>query len=324
MKKYFQTKCFTCFFVAAVSILPILHVHAQTDIDGIMMYKKYFCAGGMYGNSSWTNYWEGTLKRDNANLGRVSAQSIGIMGNYGINSKLNVLFSVPYIKTKAAQGTLHGLHGLQDLSLWVKWKPIEKDIAKGTFSVFGLAGVSTPVSNYTPDFLPMSIGLQSTTFSGRLIADYWRGDFFATASGTYTYRNNITLDRNSYYTTELHLTDEVEMPNTANFNVRTGYRSSHLIAEAVFNNMNTLGGFDIRRNDMPFASNKMNATTAGLAFKYTFKNIHELSIVGNANYTLAGRNVGQATSYAAGVFYAFNTVKAKKEKKDEKEKASTN
>lgn len=301
-----------------LSVFISRQASAQTDMDAIMMSKNNFCTGAVYGYSSWTNYWEGTLKRDNANLGRVSTQAVSVMGNYGISNKLNVLFGLPYIQTKASQGVLHGQHGLQDISLWLKWMPVEKNISKATISVYGLAGMSAPVSDYTPDFLPMSIGLHSTSFSARLMADYWRGNFFTTASGTFTYRTNITLDRDSYYTTELHLTDEVRMPNTAGFNVRAGYRSTNFIAEAILSNMTTLGGFDIRRNDMPFPSNKMNATTAGAGFKYTFKKVHELSLVGNVNYTIAGRNVGQSISVGAGVFYAFNTAGGSKTVKSSK------
>ena len=132
-------------------------LNAQTGEDAIMMSKKYFCGGAMYGYSSWKNYWEGTFKRDNRNLGTVSAQTISVNGIYGIKNNFNVLFSLPYIQTKASEGTLHGLKGLQDLSLWVKWEPISKSVGKGTFSLFGLGGISFPVSNYTPDFLPMSI-----------------------------------------------------------------------------------------------------------------------------------------------------------------------
>ena len=165
----------------------------------------------------------------------------------------------------------------------------------------------------------MSIGLHSTNLSARVIADYELGKFFITASGTYTYRNNIKISRNAYYDTQLHLTNEVKMPDVASFNFRTGFRSGHLIAEAFVSNNTTLGGFDIRRNDMPFPSNKMNATTAGVGFKYTLKNFHQLSFVGNANYVIAGRNVGQATSFSGGVFYAFNVTGA-----DRKNKKATN
>lgn len=313
MKAFFK-KISAVLFIS-FSMMITKSSFAQTDQDAIMMSKNYFCGGAMYGYSSWKNYWEGTFKRDNLNLGNVSTQTIGAMGIYGIKNNFNVLFSLPYIQTKASAGTLNGLNGIQDLSLWVKWMPLSKSVGKGTLSVFGLAGVSIPVSDYTPDFLPLSIGLHSTNVSARVMVDYEMDKFFVTGSGTYTYRNNITLDRNSYYTTELHLTNEVEMPDVASFNFRTGYRSGHLIAEAIVSNMTTLGGFDIRKNDAPFASNKMNATTAGVGFKYTLKNFHQLSFVGNAGYTLSGRNVGQSTYGSAGVFYAFNVTGSNKKNK---------
>lgn len=288
---------------------------AQTDLDAIMMSKKYFCGGAMYGYSSWKNYWEGTFKRDNQNLGTVSTQMIGVMGNYGIKNNLNVLFNLPYIQTKASEGTLHGMKGLQDLSLWVKWMPVSKSIGKGTFSLFGIGGVSFPVSDYTPDFLPMSIGLHSTNLTARVMADYEVNQFFVTASASYVYRNNIKINRNAYYDTEMHLTNEVKMPDVASFNFRTGYRSGHLIAEAVLSNNTTIGGFDIRKNDIPFPSNKMNATSACVDFKYTLKKLHQLSIIGGGSYVLAGRNVGQSTSFYGGVFYAFNVTGADKKHK---------
>src|SRR6478672_13956805 len=116
------------------------HVTAQTDMDAIMMEKNAFCVGPMYSNSSWKNYWEGTLKRENENLGKVTTQTFGIMGNYGITRKLNALFSVPYVKTKASAGTLHGMEGIQDLSLFVKWRGWEKKMGDGRLSLFGIGG----------------------------------------------------------------------------------------------------------------------------------------------------------------------------------------
>ena len=287
---------------------------AQTDQDAIMMAKNNFCVGGMYEYSSWKNYWEGTFKRDNLNLGKVSSQSYSLMGNYGINDKLNILVGAPYIQTKATAGTLHGLKGVQDISLWVKWLPVEKSLGNGTFSLYLLGGASAPLSNYTADFLPLSIGLRSKTLSGRLLADYQVGNFFATASGTYTLRSNIKIDRTAYYTSELHLTNEVSMPDVAWFNFRTGYRSTYLIAEALLSNLTTLGGFDIRKNDMPFASNKMNAFSAGFNIKYSLKSVPGLSLIGNGNFTLSGRNVGQSNAFGGGVFYILDFTPKKASK----------
>ena len=131
---------------------PFNSVFAQTDIDAIMMEKNAFCVGPMYSYTSWKNYWEGTLKRENLNLGKVSTQMFGLMGNYGISRKLNALFSAPYVKTKASAGTLHGMAGVQDLSLFLKWRPFQKKVGNGRLSVFGIAGVSFPLSNYVADF----------------------------------------------------------------------------------------------------------------------------------------------------------------------------
>ncbi len=281
-------------------------INAQTDADAIMMTKNNFCTGAMYGTSSWDHYWEGTLKRDNANLGTVSSQMVSIMGNYGISDKLNVLFGLPYITTKASAGTLHGQKGVQDLSLWVKWMPIEKQVGKGTLSVYGIGGFSFPVTNYIADFLPLSIGLHTNNLSMRAMVDYQVGNLFATASGTYILRSNITLDRTAYYTTSLHLTDEVEMPNGLSYSARAGYRSSRLIAEAIFNKWDTQGGFDITRNNMPFPSNQMNMATLGVNIKYTLKAINGLSLIGGGNYTLDGRNVGQTTAINGGIFYILD------------------
>lgn len=292
----------------AVSCLALLHLPAaaQTDIDGIMMTKNNFCSGLMYSYSSWTNYWEGKLKRENLNLGRVSTQMIGVMGNYGITDKLNVLFSLPYVATKASAGTLHGLEGIQDLSLYIKWMPIEKKIGKGDFSAYAIGGYSLPVTNYAADYLPLSIGLRSRNISLRAMADYQLGRFFVTGSGTYVQRSNITIDRSAYYTTEMHLTNKVDMPDAVSFNFRAGYRFGGVIAEAVLDNWTTLGGFDITRNNMPFPSNEMNATRLGLNFKYEIAAIQGLSVTGGGNYTIAGRNMGQATSVNGGIFYILN------------------
>lgn len=280
---------------------------AQTDIDAIMMEKNAFCAGGMYTYSSWKNYWEGTLKRSNENIGSITTQMIGVMGNYGVGKKLNLLFNIPYIATKASAGTLHGMSGVQDLSLMIKYRPVNKKIGDARVAVFGIAGGSTPLANYVADFLPLSIGSRSTTAMARLMLDYYyNSKWFATASATYVYRSNIKIDRNSYYTDELILSNEVQMPNAATFNVRAGYRTQWWIAEAVFNNWTTLGGFDMTRNNMPFPSNRMNATALGINLKYVLKKVPQLSLTGGANQIIAGRNMGQSLTANGGVFYVFD------------------
>ncbi|MBS1935007.1 MAG: hypothetical protein JST96_13480, partial [Bacteroidetes bacterium] len=147
---------------------------------------------------------------------------------------------------------------------------------------------------------------------GSFMVDYQLNNWFATASGTYTYRNDITIDRTSYYTTEEILSNKVDMPDVFSYNFRAGYRSDRFIAEAVFDKMITLGGFDIRKNDMPFPSNKMIAEMLGVNGKYNFPWVAGLSLTGGASYTLHGRNVGQATMFNIGVFYILDFSKKAK------------
>ncbi len=276
---------------------------AQTDMDAIMMGKGQLCTGPVYSSSSWTQYWEGTSKRENQNLGQVSTRMFSLMGAYGLKDNLNLLYSVPYVRTRASGGTMAGQQGIQDLSLFLKWMPVEKKLGPGTFSLYTIGGVSFPLSAYTPDFLPLSIGLRSRTLSLRLMMDYQVGSFFATASATQVFRDNIRLDRGEYYTTHLIQSHEVEMPHAANLQLRSGYRGHRLIAELLLNRWVTQGGFDITRNNMPFPSNRMNATSLGCSFKYDATADHALSLVGGASRVIAGRNMGQATAWFAGVFY---------------------
>jgi len=293
---------------------------AQTDIDAVMMEKNGFCVGPMFGYSSWKNYWEGTLKRENLNLGTLSTKVFSVMGNYGINNKLNVLFSLPYVLTKASAGQLNGQEGLQDLSLWIKWKAYSKKVASGRLSLFAIGGYGFPASDYTGDFLPMSIGLESKNLSLRGMADYQSGSWFGTISGTYVVRSNITLDRDAYYTTEMHYSNKVDMPDAASLNIRAGYRNKGLIAEAVFDHWNTLGGFDITRNNTPFPSNEMDMSRIGFNFKYDMPFHPPLSITGNVMTTISGRNVGQATGYNAGIFYVIDFTKKKKTASEDSKK----
>jgi len=309
---FLKVVLFICFLTASIKAI------SQTDIDGIMMAKNNFCTGIMYSNNSWNNYWEGTFKRNNANLGTVSSQVVGVMGNYGIKDNLNVLFSLPYISTKTSASYLDGQNGLQDLTLTIKWMPIEKKLGKGDFSLYGLGAVSIPTTNYVADYLPLSIGMRSNAYSLRLMMDYQVNNLFITGSAAYIMRDNVTIDRTAYYTTQMVYSKQVWMPNMANFNIRAGYRSSKWIAEGVVDIIQTNGGFDIRKNDMPFLSNQMNATRVGSNIKYTFSSIEGLSLIGNAMFTVAGRNIGQTTSLSAGVFYILDFTKKKKVAEEKK------
>ena len=141
----------------------------------------------------------------------------------------------------------------------------------------------------------------------RLIGDYQLNNFFVTASGNYIYRFNIKIDRTAYYTDKMIYSNEVYMPDVFSSKLGLGYRKGELILEGVVDYWNTLGGFDIRKNDMPFPSNNMEMTRAGINMKIPV--LSGLSVIANSFYTLQGRNVGQSISGSLGALYIFGLKK---------------
>jgi hypothetical protein len=191
---------------------------------------------------------------------------------------------------------------------------IRQEIGSGLFSLHAILSGSIPLNGYEADFLPLAIGMQSKSISLRGLLNYQVGRFFVAGAGQYMRRDNVTIDRDSYYTTEMHYTNQVAMPNTTNFLFSTGYRSLKFNAEATLTKITTIGGFDITKNNMPFPSNRMNATMAGAIFKYSLQQLEGLELTAGGNYVLNGRNVGQNTSLFGGVYYVFPVKKDKSDK----------
>jgi hypothetical protein len=297
-------------YLLLVALAPAM-VFAQTLTDGLMMARKNLCTGLLYTHDQWTDYWEGELKRDNGNIGKITTQSIMWVGNYGITDKINVIAMLPYVKTEASQGTLQSMKGIQDLSLGVKYNFFVKEFEHSTFKTFAALNFSMPVSDYTPDFLPLSIGMASKNISYRATT-YFKLEqgWFANASAAYTWRSNVTLDRPSYYTgDQIYLTDEVKMPNVFDVSVSLGYIKNGLQAEVNYMQQNTLGGADIRRQDMPFVSNRMNFSKVGVLGMYYLPKPKGLAVRASGTFTVAGRNVGQSTTLMAGALYTIRFSK---------------
>lgn len=291
-------------------ILLSVDALCQTESDGLMMAKRNFCGGVIYNRNQWKHYWEGTFYRENQNIGSFRSNSFAAMGNYGISDKLNFIFMLPYVSNRVTAGTLAPQRGFQDISTFLKYEMLNKDF-KGTLaSAYIVAGVSAPVSNYVADYLPIAIGMRSKTANIRLIADVQRKRWYATASAAYVRRSNVEIDRKSYYTTEMIYSNQVDMPDVANFNYRIGWRkSADLYFELMFDRMNTLGGFDIRKNDMPFLSNNMDMSRIGFNCKISVPELPGFSFMGQVMQTVQGRNMGKSTLLGAGLVYQFEVKK---------------
>jgi hypothetical protein len=187
---------------------------AQTIDDGIMLHKGTLFAGWAYTHDSWQTYWEGTLERENGNIGTITTQANMLFGNYGVTDRLNVIGTAPYIWTQASQGVLSGMQGFQDITLAAKYRLLEGGAGPlGSIRAIAVATAGLPLTDYTPDFAPMSIGTASKRASGRFTLNtHAESGLYLNGSTAYTWRGGVKLDRPFYFTDgELFFTDEVDM-----------------------------------------------------------------------------------------------------------------
>lgn len=286
--------------VLLLCLVGFVELKAQMPHDAIYMNKKLACGALIYGNSSWTNYWENGLKRDNPNIGRLTTQSATAMIAYGITRDINVMAMIPYVKTDASQGNLMGQEGLQDASVFVK----TKTKAYHGITAHGVVGFSVPVTNYVPDFMPMSIGLGAKTLVVRGILSYaLPKHLYVNSSIAYQARSQVKADRDAYLAgSKLYQTNQVAVPDAFDAALRLGYLKKDNQLEVFAEHFSCTKGDDIRRNDMPFLTNDMTMTTVGMYGKYQPKSI---GVNARVAYVVDGQNVGQSTTVSIGLLYLF-------------------
>jgi hypothetical protein len=283
-------------------------VDAQIVEDGVVLRQGELLTGNLYSYDQWDEYWEGALKRSNGNIGEISTRTNVWYAAYGIGNRLNVLVTVPYVWTKASQGVLHGSQGFQDVTVSGKFTAFQHAGSAGTLRAIGVVSVGGPLSEYGVELLPLSIGMGSKRVSWRGTMNYHtRSGWYLNGSSAYTWRSQVQLDRPYFFTDgEFVVSDQVDMPNAWEFGGSAGYMGGRLMTEVFFSQLRTLGGGDIRRQDMPLVSNRMNATRAGAMVMHPIPKAGFLEGYYGIARTLNGRNVGQSTTVTAGLLYRLH------------------
>jgi len=285
---------------------------AQMPNDAIYMAKNTACLAVSYNHSAWDKYWENTLLRENLNIGTLTTRSAMAMLAVGVTKNLNVVVGVPYVWTQASAGNLKWQRGIQDASGWLKYRFVNVS----GFALHAVAGASVPAGNYIPDFLPMSIGIQCKTATGRLLASYRNKPtgIYITSSASYILRSKVKIDRDSYQADgKLYSTNMISVPNAYDMSARIGYLKKAAQAEGFVEHGACDGGDNIRRNDMPFPTNNMKSTSVGIYAKFQPKNI---GINARAARVIDGSNVGKSDSYMLGVLYQFRYARKSDETKN--------
>ena len=67
-----------CILVSTMISLPNSGT-AQSPTDAVMMEGKRICVAGMFNQDKWDEYWEGTLLRNNGNIGELTRNTYSLM-----------------------------------------------------------------------------------------------------------------------------------------------------------------------------------------------------------------------------------------------------
>ena len=297
-----------CLPALLASVATATPAAGQTLEDGLLVAARQLRTTVAYGHDAWDQYWEGGLRRRNENIGTLTTQSVAWTGAYGVTDRLTVVATLPYVWTSASEGVLRGMRGSQDLTVAAKYRLLQSPVAgRATLRAIAVVGAGVPTSDYTPDFLPLSIGLASRRVLARATVHVQdRAGWFVDASAGRAWRSNVRLDRPAYYTDgRLVHSDEVDMPDVADYVASVGYQRGRLCLPVGVSVQRTLGGGDIRRQDMPFVSNRMDFTRAHVMAMYTLPVPSSVTIGLGAMRTLSGRNVGQSTTLMGGITHAL-------------------
>jgi hypothetical protein len=201
------------------------------------------------------------------------------------------------------------MKGFQDLSLTGKYAFLERPFTSyGAIRAIAVVTGGIPMTDYTPDYQPLSIGMGAKSIAARFTLNFQsRRGWFVNGSSAHTWRSDVTLDRPFYFTEDrLFLTDKVDMPGIFDYVVSAGYLKHGLNTEMSFKQQRTQGGGDIRRQDMPFVSNRMNYSRVGVMALYAIPKMRRLEAKVAFATTVEGRNVGQGTSLAVALQYRFS------------------
>lgn len=295
-------------FILILFCLSKLILNGQTPSDALMMDKNELCIGVIYQNDTWDKYWEGALLRDNQNIGTLTRNTLLPMIAYGISNKFNLIASLPYVKTNATGGQIAGASGMQDFSIFAKYQLYSLDKPSGSFKTFLVGGFGLPASAYLSDYMPFSLGLGTKEFSIRGILKFeHKSGLYLRGSYAFLHRTSTEAERDYYYADKGIYTTHMDVPNATNTEICLGaWLLNHSIQiEASAINQVSLSGDDIRRQNAPQPTNKMNFTNINGRLRYFTPFLKGFSIVGGFTQIVEGRNIGKSAVISGGLTYQF-------------------
>lgn len=293
-------------------VLTASLARAQTPSDAILMKPWEACFGAMYEFGRFDRYWEGETLRENETIATVQRQAGSAMGILGLPGNVNLLVGGAYVATRSTQpngGFFRGQQGFQDLTVTLKARLHRFEAENHHVDLLVSAGMATPMSDYHADYLPYSIGLGTTEWNARVMAQYQReSGLYARVVGGFLHRGLARTDREYYYNNGSYYTHDMDVPDAVEFQGILGawFVPDHFRVELNYLGLRSLFGDDIRPYNRAQPTNRVHMDQIGLTTQYFFPKHDQVGLIGYANHVFGGRNAARLTRFGGGVTYFIN------------------
>jgi hypothetical protein len=228
----------------------------------------------------------------------VDVNSISLFGTYGISDRFDIVAALPYISTtgNASQGVLDELgfensrSGIQDLSVFVRYNPLNVAVGENSLNFMLGGGISTPLGGYEVDEglqSILAIGNRATSFTGLAIAQFrTNSGIFLTTQAGYSLRSG-------------------EVPNAVLGEIRAGYAANKFYIDAWYAGQISTDGVNILGEGFTgfFPATDVSFSRAGITLFAPIVSGFGVSV--SASRYISGRNVGESTGLSGAVTYSF-------------------
>ena len=274
------------------------------------MARHDLLTGNLYTYESWDQYWEGTLKRVNGNIGTITTRTNIWSANYGVTDRLNVIAMRPVRLDPRQSGRaprhpgLPGHHAGGEVQL-------SRDSRRRngpSLRAIAVASAGIPLTDYNPELPPLSIGSGSTRVSGRGTLNLQSTPgWFLNGSTAYTWRSEVAA-RPALLLHRRPVRDEQPGGHAQRVRLR---RERRLHEAGPDDGLLRVAATDAGRRRHPPPGHAVRVQPdeflqGGRHGGCTrFPSCRTWQVTFAYAYTLDGRNVGQATTFTGGLLYSF-------------------
>ena len=272
---------------------------AQTPFGGFMKGKGKGDVVISYNSESYDQVFLVPQKINGVPVfNKVQINSVNLFSTIGISKKLDLQMSIPYVKATGAAspevltnlGYSNERKGLQDVSLYLKYNPLNCKAGKGNIAFIGALGLQAPLGNYKVDESLQSvlaIGNRATQLNTYIMAQYKLDmGLFLNGSLGYSSRSGV-------------------VPDATLSQLKVGYAGKAFYVDVFVASQESTSGVDILKEGFTavFPATKVSYQRAGASL---FVPVGKgFGVTAGYSTYLNGRNIGQSSGGNGGLVYSF-------------------